>query len=191
MSPANSCARTLLPLWVRCILSGVSRPGNDWSSRGWQIKFFSWHQSQSHALTWWMCLLLSILFVVTRRIQEITTCALDPSTNFPRPCSNFWLPVDFSLYFYCTIPYTLFSMHQAVNTGLSEPGALPKLLFITDQQNFTCPFPPRQGLKVSFLSQSKERLKKNLKTCDEARPIIFLSPGLGPWLSLQGALSTP
>lgn len=71
------------------------------------------------------------------------------------------MPVDFSLYFYCTLPSHFFSMHQAVDEDLSNPGVLPKLLFITDQQNFTYPSPSEQVLKVSFLSQNRERQEKS------------------------------
>lgn len=36
-------------------------------------------------------------------------------------------------------PFTLFSMHQVVNTGQSDPGVLSKLLYSTGQLNFTRP----------------------------------------------------
>lgn len=44
-------------------------------------------------------------------------------------------------------PFTLFSMHQVVNTDQSDPEALSKLLCSTGQLNFTRPLSLRTGIE--------------------------------------------
>lgn len=94
-SPARSCAKIHSILWDRFITSGVSRPGWVDHPMDKTPTFYWFLQSQSHILTLWICLFLSMLLFITRRIEDITTCDPDPTTNHFQALKSLLIAVTF------------------------------------------------------------------------------------------------
>lgn len=55
-----------------------------WDQKSSGNQYFCWDHLWSQTLTWWICLLLSVLFLVIWRIKKITAWAPDSSPSCPR-----------------------------------------------------------------------------------------------------------
>ena len=83
MSPANSFAKNLFPLWDRCTLSVTSRPVLGRETHDQKITKFWWrHQSWRQLLICWLFPFLPSSFPAIGRIEN-TACDPDPLISLP------------------------------------------------------------------------------------------------------------